>query len=210
MAGSTGGFAAGGWESQVRDGVSRLRRAIGAGALAMALGLAGPAAAQIQVTSAGAEYESFHPRPVARAAAATGEDFQATMDRTFGPGRWRKTSGYRTQAQENALRRQGAGTVAPGHISYHSIGGPDAPSAYDAVVAGMSLTSAAAKLKQAGGPVARVLAEGAHGPQGAHLHIELARKAVAPPQAEDADYRADGRRHRHGRGTAGAADAAEN
>jgi hypothetical protein len=177
----------------------------------MALCLAGgPAAAQIQVTSAGAEYESFHPRPVAQTTAASGEDFQATMDRTFGPGRWRKTSGYRTQAQENALRRQGAGAVAPGHISFHSIGAPDAPSAYDAVVAGMSLTSAAAKLKRAGGPVSRVLAEGAHGPQGAHLHIELARKAAPAAQAEDVDYRADGRRRRHARGTTGSADAAEN
>jgi len=194
----------------VRDGFLRLRRAACAGGLILASCLVGaPAAAQIQVTSAGAEYESFHPRPVARAAAASGEDFQATMDRTFGPGRWRKTSGYRTQAQENALRRQGAGTVAPGHVSYHSIGGPDAPSAYDAVVAGMSLTTAAAKLKQAGGPVARVLAERAHGPQGAHLHIELARKAPQA-QAEDVDYRADGRRHRHSRGTSGSADAAEN
>jgi hypothetical protein len=177
----------------------------------MALGLVGaPAAAQIQVTSAGAEYESFHPRPAARAPAASGEDFQATMDRTFGVGRWRKTSGYRTQAQENALRRQGAGTVAPGHISYHSIGAPDAPRAYDAVVAGMSLTSAAAKLQRAGGPVARVLAEGAHGPQGAHLHIELAKKAAPQAQAEDVGYRADGRRRRHGRATTGSADAAEN
>lgn len=195
----------------MRDGILRLRRAAGAGGLTLAICLVGaPAVAQIQVTSAGAEYESFHPRPVARAAAASAEDFQATMDRTFGAGRWRKTSGYRTQAQENALRRQGAGTVAPGHISYHSIGAPDAPSAYDAVVAGMSVTTAAAKLKQAGGPVARVLAEGAHGPQGAHLHIELARKAAPQAQAEDVDYRADGRRRRHGRAAPTSGDAAEN
>jgi hypothetical protein len=140
---------------------------------ALALGLASAASAgTIQVTSAGDEYATFHPR--ARAVApASGEDFQATMDRVFGPGRWRKTSGYRTQAQEDALRRQGAGTVAPGHISRHSIGGTDAPGAYDAVVDHMPLASAAAKLRQAGGGFSRVLAEGAHGGQGAHLHVEL-------------------------------------
>ncbi len=199
-------------ESLVRDGLAGRKRAISAGGLALALCLAGgPVAAQIQVVSAGGEYESFHPRPVARAAAASGEDFQATMDRTFGPGRWRKTSGYRTQAQENALRRQGAGTVAPGHVSFHSIGAPDAPSAYDAVVSGMSLATAAAKLKRAGGPFSRVLAERAHGPQGAHLHLELARTAAAPQaQAEEAGYRADGRRRRHAGETSNSADAAEN
>jgi hypothetical protein len=177
-------------ESQVRDGFTRLRRAACAGGLTLAICLAGgPAAAQIQVTSAGAEYESFHPRPVAQAH-ASGEGFQATMDRTFGPGRWRQTSGFRTQAQENALRRQGAGTVAPGRISYHSLGAPDAPHAYDAVVAGMSPARAAVKLKQVGGPFTRVLAEGAHGPHGAHLHIELASTAMrraAPPEASG-DY----------------------
>jgi uncharacterized protein YjeT (DUF2065 family) len=156
-----------------------LRRAGCLGGLTLALCLTGgAAAAQIQVTSAGAEYESFHPRPHARAA-ASGEDFQTAMDRVFGPGRWRKTSGYRTQAQENALRRQGAGTVAPGHVSLHSVGHPDAPSAYDAVVDHMALASAAAKLRGAGGPFSRVLAEGKHGQQGAHLHIELARAGSA-------------------------------
>jgi hypothetical protein len=167
--------------SQVRGGCNRRIIAGSAFALAMALGLAPTGAlGQIQVVSAGGEYETFHPRPHPRAAAAQGgEDFQATMDRVFGAGRWRKTSGYRSQAQENALRRQGAGTVAPGHVSLHSIGHPDAPSAYDAVVDHMPLASAAAKLRSAGAPFARVLAEGRHGPQGAHLHIELARAGSA-------------------------------
>ena len=159
---------------------------------ALALGLASAAGAgTIQVTSADAEYAAFHPRARAAAAPVSGEDFQATMDRVFGPGRWRKTSGYRTQAQEDALRRQGAGTVAPGHISRHSIGGADSPSAYDAVVDHMPLASAAAKLRQAGGGFSRVLAEGAHGPQGAHLHIELDRSAARPAEAvaEAAVYR---------------------
>jgi hypothetical protein len=71
------------------------------------------------------------------------------------------------------MRRQGAGTVAPGHVSAHSIGAPGAPAAYDAVVDHMPLGSAAAKLKSAGTGVARVLAEGKHGAQGAHLHVEL-------------------------------------
>lgn len=168
-------------EPLVRDGFRDMRRTIAAGGLTMVLGLAsGPAAAQIQVTSAGAEYESFHPRPAAPAQ-ASGGGFQATMDQVFGPGRWRKTSGYRTQAQENALRRQGAGTVAPGRISYHSIGGRAAPSAYDAVVSGMSPANAAAKLKRHGGAFSRVLAERAHGGQGPHLHIELVK--VSAPSA---------------------------
>ena len=147
--------------------------AIAAGGLTLLM--AGPAGAgTMQVVSAGDEYVAFHPRPktAQAASAASGADFQATMDRVFGPGRWRKTSGYRSQAQENALRRQGAGTVAPGHLSYHSVGAADAPGAYDAVVERMSPAAAAAKLRQAAG-FSRVLAERAHGGQGPHLHIEL-------------------------------------
>jgi hypothetical protein len=180
----------------VRDGFIGLRRAIGAGGLMLATWLAGvPAVAQIQVVSAPAEYERLHPKPVAKPA-ANGEDFEATMDRTFGAGRWRKTSGYRTQAQENALRRQGAGTVAPGRISRHSIGDVDAPSAYDAVVDRMTLASAAEKLKRAGGPVARVVAERAHGRQGPHLHIELATDAQPSSAPEAAAGTAKARRGR--------------
>jgi len=129
------------------------------------------AAEPMQVVSADAEYAAFHPRPVAKPA---GEDFSSTMDRVFGQGRWRLTGGYRSEAQENALRRQGAGTVAPGHTSLHSIGGPDAPRAYDAVVDHMAPGAAAAKLKRQGGAFLRVVAEGPHGGQGPHLHIELA------------------------------------
>jgi hypothetical protein len=137
----------------------------------MAFGLATAAAAgPIQVVSAGDEYATFHPR---RAAPAAAKGFQATMDQVFGPGRWRQTSGYRTPAQENALRREGAGTVAPGRVSRHSLGDRDSPSAYDAVVERMSAASAAARLRRAGAPFSRVVAEGAHGGQGPHLHIEL-------------------------------------
>ena len=143
-----------------------------AATFAIALGLATTAAAQIQVVSADQEYDAAHPRPVAK---ASGEDFHSTMDRVFGAGRWRQTSGYRTKAQEDALRRHGAGTVSPGHTSLHSVGAPDAPHAYDAVVDRMTLASAAAKLKQAGSGFSRVLAERAHGRQGAHLHVELIR-----------------------------------
>lgn len=111
------------------------------------------------------------------------------MDQVFGPGRWRQTSGYRSQAQEDALRRQGAGTVAPGRISHHSIGVPGSPGAYDAVVDGMSLETAAAKLKRtgAGAGFSRVVAEGAHGVEGPHLHIELATAAArgAPAPADN-------------------------
>lgn len=105
--------------------------------------------------------------------AAPPADFKTMMDRVFGPGRWRETSGYRTVAQENALRRAGAGTVPAGRLSRHSLGDPDTPGAYDAVVAGITPAAAAARLKRAGAPFARVAAEGAHGRQGPHLHIEL-------------------------------------
>lgn len=149
-------------------------RAIPAAGLMLAFWMATAASAgTIQVVSAGAEYAAVHPRRAARAVA--GGDFQATMDRVFGPGRWRQTSGYRSQAQENALRRQGAGTVAPGRISLHSVGGADAPGAYDAVVDHMSVATAAVRLRQAGGTFSRVVAEAAHGAQGPHLHIELGR-----------------------------------
>lgn len=103
----------------------------------------------------------------------TEDSFRATMDRTFGPGGWRQTSGYRTRAQEDALRRQGAGTVAPGRTSSHSLGGRRAPGAYDAVVPGMSQAEAAARLRRSGKGFPRVVAERRHGPQGPHLHIEL-------------------------------------
>ena len=148
--------------------------------LAMALsativGVAGAAVpSPIQVVSAGAEYATLHPRPVeAASATASSGDFHATMDRVFGAGRWRQTSGYRTPAQENALRRQGAGVVARGHTSLHSIGAADAPGAYDAVVDRLAPARAAARLRQSGVGFSRVVAEAAHGRQGPHLHVEL-------------------------------------
>lgn len=110
-----------------------------------------------------------------------GRNIHATMDRVFGEGGWRLTSGYRTVAQENALRRAGAGTVAPGRISKHSVGDPTQPGAIDAVVHGMSLKTAAEKLRRDGEGVDRVLAEGPHGPEGAHLHIELTNAPVDDP-----------------------------
>jgi hypothetical protein len=141
-------------------------------AAGLTLGLAGAATAgTIEVVSADADYARFHPKPVA-ASQAPGGDFSATMDRVFGTGRWRQTSGYRSPAQENALRRQGAGTVASGRTSRHSVGGPGAPGAYDAVVAHLSTAQAAAKLQHDAGGSFRVLAERAHGPQGPHLHVE--------------------------------------
>ena len=159
-------------------------------AAAMSACLAGAAqAGTIEVVNAGDEFASFHPKKVK---VASEDDFHTTMNKVFGEGRWRQTSGYRTKAQEDELRRQGAGTVAPGHTSRHSIGGPEAPGAYDAVVDHLPLSTAAAKLRSAGGPFSRVLAEGAHGAQGAHLHVELvktapAQKAAAEP-VEDTVY----------------------
>lgn len=98
--------------------------------------------------------------------------FRSTMDRVFGPGRWRQTSGYRSPAQEDELRRQGAGAVAAGHRSRHSVGTPVAPGAYDIVVDGMSMQSAALKLRRSGETFDRVVVEGVHGAQGPHLHVE--------------------------------------
>ncbi|HEX3367876.1 MAG TPA: hypothetical protein VHS75_22755 [Phenylobacterium sp.] len=138
-----------------------------------------PAEATIAVVSADDEAEKANPgrhrrhEPEAPPPAPS-DDFKTMMDQVFGAGRWRQTSGYRTVAQENALRRAGAGTVPAGRISRHSVGDPDAPGAYDAVVAKLSPAAAAAKLKRAGAPFAKVAAEGAHGRQGPHLHIELA------------------------------------
>jgi hypothetical protein len=116
------------------------------------------------------------------------ERFRAMMDRVFGAGRWRETSGYRSLAQEDALRRQGAGTVPLGQRSHHSMGRPDAPGAYDIVVDGMSPQLAVAKLKRAREQIARVVAEAAHGNQGPHLHVEpqlLPVADVAPSRRHD-------------------------
>jgi hypothetical protein len=109
--------------------------------------------------------------------------FHATMDQVFGAGRWRETSGYRSPAEENRLRLEGAGTVAAGRLSGHSRGTPDAPGAYDAVVYGMSLTGAASMLRASGTEFAQAFVEGAHGPEGAHLHINVGNglAAVAEP-----------------------------
>jgi hypothetical protein len=145
--------------------------------LAARTAAAPPAPAVIAVVSADDEAEKANPgrhrHREAEAAPAPPADFKTMMDRVFGEGRWRQTSGYRTVAQENALRRAGAGTVRAGRLSRHSVGDPDAPGAYDAVVAKLSPAAAAAKLKRAGAPFAKVAAEGAHGRQGPHLHIEL-------------------------------------
>lgn len=113
------------------------------------------------------------PSTAAAGPTTTDEGFRATMDEVFGPGAWRQTSGYRTPAHEDALRRQGAGTVPVGRRSSHSTGSRRAPGAYDAVVPGMSQAEAAARLRRASRRFHRVVAERRHGAQGPHLHIEL-------------------------------------
>lgn len=107
----------------------------------------------------------------ARAEENTRERVHATMDSVFGVQNWRETGGYRTPARENELRAEGAMTVPVGALSRHSMGHPDAPGAYDLVVDGVSPDQAAEKLRRAGAPF-RLLAEGAHGNQGPHLHVE--------------------------------------
>jgi hypothetical protein len=94
------------------------------------------------------------------------------MNSVFGAGAWRETGGYRTPEREDELRAQGALTVPPGVLSRHSMGRPEAPGAYDVVVDGVSPWAAAAKLRAAGVPFDTLFPEGAHGTQGAHLHIE--------------------------------------
>ena len=94
------------------------------------------------------------------------------MDKVFGAGNWRETSGYRPPAKEDQLRAEGAGTVAPGMLSRHSLGSPRAPGAYDVVVTHMSITDAASRLLGSGVRFRRVFPEGAHGDQGPHLHVE--------------------------------------
>jgi hypothetical protein len=96
----------------------------------------------------------------------------AVMNSVFGAGAWRETGGFRTPERENELRAQGALTVPPGVLSRHSMGRPDAPGAYDIVVDGVSPWAAAARLRAAGVPFDTLFPEGAHGTQGAHLHIE--------------------------------------
>ena len=103
---------------------------------------------------------------------SAGARFGTIMDSTFGPGAWRMTGGYRSPERENELRAQGALTVPPGVLSRHSTGRPGAPGAYDLVVDGLSPAAAAARLRQANAPFRKYFAEGAHGTQGAHLHLE--------------------------------------
>ena len=109
--------------------------------------------------------------------------FGVVMDSVFGAGKWRETGGYRTPSRENELRAQGALTVPAGVLSRHSMGQPGAPGAYDLVVDGVSPALAAEKLRRAGAPF-RLLAEGAHGTQGPHLHVE----------PSSADFKAGGSR----------------
>lgn len=98
--------------------------------------------------------------------------FSEVMDHVFGHAKWRETSGYRTRAEENALRAAGAMTVPEGALSHHSMGTREAPGAYDIVVSSMSKSQAAARLLRSGVKFRRVFAEGAHGPEGPHLHVE--------------------------------------
>jgi len=95
----------------------------------------------------------------------------ASLDKVFGPGKWKPTGDFRSPAREDQLRSQGAQTVAPGHISDHSRGTPDASEAHDIVVAGMTPEQAAAKLK-ASGWSGKLFPEGQAGSQGAHLHLD--------------------------------------
>ena len=97
-------------------------------------------------------------------------EFKTILNKTFGAGKWAPTSAYRTKAQEDALRRGGAGTVPKGQVSTHSEGDEEDPGAFDFVVTGMSQKDAAKKLAAADGRFSHVFAEASHGPQGQHVH----------------------------------------
>ena len=107
--------------------------------------------------------------------------FASSMDSIYGPGNWRQTGGWRSQAREEQLREQGAQTVAPGRISAHSLGTADAPGARDVRVNGETPQEAAARIRAQGFPAAQVYPEGAAGGQGAHLHIGLAAGVTQDP-----------------------------
>jgi TPR repeat protein len=147
---------------------------------------AGDAAAELEL---GTLYAEAARAPSHPAAVLNRADFQVLMDRVFGRDNWRETSGYRTPAEENRLRVAGAGTVATGRISHHSLGTADAPGAYDVVVAGMAADDAATRLRRSGAGFSRVLAERAYGEQGPHLHVELALGAASASRFDAAGGR---------------------
>ena len=99
------------------------------------------------------------------------DDFKRYLDKAVGPGRYRITSGYRTMAEDEALRRQGAGMTPRGAVSPHERGGPGDPGAYDIQPVGLSDAEFQAKLK--GGPFANEFLEGSHGNQGQHFHVNM-------------------------------------
>ena len=95
-------------------------------------------------------------------------DFREAVDKTVGKGKWRDTGDYRSPAREEALRLQGAGTVAPGHTSNHSRGAPDAPGAHDIVAPGLDPKT----LDKVPG-VRDAFYEGRSGSQGGHIHVDM-------------------------------------
>ncbi len=106
--------------------------------------------------------------------------FKSSMDGIYGPGNWRQSGGWRSQARENQLRTQGAQTTAPGVTSAHSLGTLNAPGARDITVNGESPQIAAAQLQAHRFPAAQVYPEGAAGGQGGHLHIGMD-PSINPP-----------------------------
>lgn len=116
--------------------------------------------------------------------ARTNEQFGAAMDTAFGKGKWKQTSGLRSEQQQAALVRQGA-QAAPAGRSRHEQGTPDAPGARDIVVPGMTPQQVAARMKATGIDTAGFLPEGRAGNQGAHLHVNT--DMAGPLQPVDYD-----------------------
>lgn len=106
------------------------------------------------------------------APARTEGQFSSLMDKTFGKGKWRETSGFRSPEKEDELRSEGAGTVPAGHTSKHSEGSAEAPGARDVVVDGLTPEQVADRLSKTGAKFRHFFPEGARGKEGAHLHID--------------------------------------
>lgn len=127
--------------------------------------------------------------PVGDAVPLKGEvstsDFKATLDKVFGSGKWKQTSGYRSPAAEDRLRAEGAGTVRPGHVSAHSEGDAEDPGAFDFEVSGMPQAEAAKKLAKADPRFTKAFAEAPHGAEGEHVHAAVGLKPEKVETAAD-------------------------
>ncbi len=102
--------------------------------------------------------------------------FDSEVDGALGKGKWKATGDYRSPQREDQLRAQGAGTVAPGRMSNHSRGAPDAPGAHDLVA---NDPRAVDRLRRLPG-VKDAFYEGHKGSQGGHIHVDTPDVLLTP------------------------------